>query len=224
MNEPMLRISAAAHYLGVHPQTLRRWTSEGQLSCQRLGKRNERRYAEGELRRFAVTLYHQPLPEPTVPPRRAVLYVRVSGSTGQETSLAAQEEELRALCAAADVEIVAITRDRASGLNERRVGLLRALGLVERGEANEIWVTHADRLARFGLDWLRSLLAAYKGALVIAHPQAVAAPADELLADFMALVSSFAGRLYGQRSAARRRQLLDAAVERLDAYAEALNP
>jgi predicted site-specific integrase-resolvase len=40
------------------------------------------------------------------------------------------------------------------------------------------------------------------------------APEQELMADFMALIASFSGRLYGQRSAAAKRRLLARAQER----------
>jgi predicted site-specific integrase-resolvase len=52
--------------------------------------------------------------------RREVLYVRVSGATGQETSLQAQEAELRATAAGDHVVVV---RDRGSGLQENRPAL-----------------------------------------------------------------------------------------------------
>ncbi|MFJ9713623.1 recombinase family protein [Streptomyces sp. NPDC101234] len=55
------------------------------------------------------------------------LYVRVSGSSGQESSLGAQEKELRATSTG---EIVKVFRDRASGLREDRPGLNRLLRAV----------------------------------------------------------------------------------------------
>ena len=143
-----------------------------------------------------------------LPSARAICYLRVSGSTGQETSLVAQESELRMACARDGVDVLAVISDRASGLNERRVGLLRVLALVAAGEADQVRVTHADRLARFGVEWLRSLLLAGGATLVVEHPTPAGEPTGELIADFMALLASFSGRLYGQRSAAARRRLL----------------
>lgn len=40
---------------------------------------------------------------------------------------------------------------------------------------------------------------------------------DELLADFVSLVATFAGRLYGLRSAANRKRLLTETTEHLSA-------
>jgi len=57
--------------------------------------------------------------------------VRVSGTTGQESSLAAQEEELRA---SSTGEVVGVFRDRASGLREHRPGLDRVLAMAQAGQ------------------------------------------------------------------------------------------
>ena len=206
-------VAQAARMLGLHPQTLRRFTNKGRIACSFLetGGRHDRRYSQAEIDRFAKEIYREP---PTA--RRAILYLRVSGSTGQETSLATQEAELRAACVQDGVEVSAVYEDRASGLNERRVGLLKVFKALSTKEAEEVRVTHADRLARFGVDWLRTLIEAYGAKLVILHHKETIAPQEELMADFMALIASFSGRLYGQRSAALRRKLLAAAQVRIN--------
>jgi putative resolvase len=74
------------------------------------------------------------------------------------------------------------------------------------GQVTVVRVTHEDRLARFGTGWLRRLLAA--GAIAeVLHPKAQDGR-EELLEDFISLITTFAGRLYAMRSAAARRQLL----------------
>jgi len=48
-----LSISAAAAYLGVHPNTLRRWANEGRIECVHLANvRRDRRFARQELDKF----------------------------------------------------------------------------------------------------------------------------------------------------------------------------
>lgn len=48
-----LSSSAAAAYLGVHPNTLRRWTYKGRISCLRLANtRRDRRYRRQDLDQF----------------------------------------------------------------------------------------------------------------------------------------------------------------------------
>jgi putative resolvase len=68
-------------------------------------------------------------------------------------------------------------------------------------------VTHEDRLARFGAGWLRRLFGVYGVTVEVLHPKKPGGR-DELLDDFVSLVTAFAGRLYGMRSADARRRLL----------------
>lgn len=68
-------------------------------------------------------------------------------------------------------------------------------------------VTHEDRLARFGAGRLRRLLAVHGAAVEVLHPQAQGGR-EEFLEDFISPVTTFAGRLYGMRSAAAPKRLL----------------
>ncbi|MFF0143121.1 recombinase family protein [Streptomyces sp. NPDC005227] len=130
--------------------------------------------------------------------------MRVSGSSGQESSLEAQETVLRATSTG---EIVKVVKDRGSGLKENRPGLNRVLAMVSDGSVTVVRVTHEDRLARFGVGWLKRLFAMYGVTVEVLHPKKLGGR-DELLEDFVSLVTTFAGRLYGMRSAENRKRLL----------------
>ena len=124
------------------------------------------------------------------------------------SSLAAQEEELL-VTATGNCRVF---HDVGSGLTERRRGLTRMLDAVEAGDFDVVRVTHKDRLARFGMVWLERIFAQNHCSLEILHPGSLVAT-EELLNDFMALVASFAGRMYGQRSGATKHRLLERAKE-----------
>jgi len=190
----LLRLKAAAAVLGVHPVTLRRWADEGRVPVVRPGR--ERRFRTEDLDRFLGQA-------PKDIPRREALYVRVSGTTGQESSLAAQEEELRA---SSTGEVVGVFRDRASGLREHRPGLDRVLAMAQAGQISVVRVTHEDRLALFGSAWLRQLLEKDGVLLEVAHPKGSGGELQELLEDFTALVATFAGRMERRDKPARRRR------------------
>jgi excisionase family DNA binding protein len=194
-----LRLAPAAAYLGVHPITLRRWADAGRVEVVWVGR--ERRFDTEALDAFLGVASE-------TGSRREALYVRVSGSTGQETSLMAQEAELRAT---ASGDVVAVFKDRASGLRENRPGLSRLLKAAAVGEFTVVRVTHEDRLARFGVVWLTGLLNLSGVTVEVLHPKGSAGGMEELLADFTSLVSTFAGRIYGMRSREARRRLLAAA-------------
>jgi predicted site-specific integrase-resolvase len=165
----------------------------------------ERRFRTEELERFMGLA-------PRAVPRREALYVRVSGTTGQESSLAAQEAELRATSSG---EVVGVFRDRASGLREHRPGLDRVLAMAQAGQISVVRVTHEDRLARFGAAWLRQLLERDGVLLEVAHPKGSGGGLEELLEDFTALVATFAGRMYGIRSKEAKRRLLVQAQQKV---------
>jgi predicted site-specific integrase-resolvase len=201
----LLRLAAAAERVGVHPVTLRRWADEGQVAFCWVGQiRPERRFDEADLDALAGV-------ETVARVRVEVFYVRVSGSSGQESSLAAQEQELRRT---STTTVGGVFKDRASGLRERRPGLDKLLKQAAEGRFTVVRVTHGDRLARFGSVWIERLLAVYGVSVEVLHPKGSAGGMDELLDDFMSLVVTFAGRMYGIRSEQARRRLLEQAVSR----------
>jgi excisionase family DNA binding protein len=193
----LLRMSKAAKRLGIHPMTLRQWAIDGKIPFTWVGR--ERRFSSVDVENMK-----RGSGSATSRLRQEVLYVRVSGSPGQESSLDAQEAELRATSTG---EVVKVVRDRGSGLRENRPGLNRVLAMVSDGSVTVVRVTHEDRLARFGVGWLKRLFAVYGVAVEVLHPKKIGGR-DELLEDFIALVTTFAGRLYGIRSAENRKRLL----------------
>jgi putative resolvase len=103
--------------------------------------------------------------------------------------------------------------DVASGLSDRRAGLRKALSECMKPGVDRLLVEHPDRLARFGVGLIEHLLAGY-GVEVVYTGQADDESAEsELVRDMLAIVTSFAGRLYGQRSAKTKRLRAAVAAE-----------
>ncbi|WP_445527540.1 recombinase family protein [Streptomyces cyslabdanicus] len=200
----LLRLAVAARRVGVHPGTLRLWANEGRVPVVWVGR--ERRFSSEDLDVLTGC--------PDVAGRREARYVRVSGTSGQESSPAAQEAELRA--SAWGGVVVAVFKDRASGLRESRPGLDRMLKRAAQGEFTHVRVTHGDRLARFGAGWLIQVLAHHRVCVEVLHAKGAAGGMEELLDDFMSLVATFAGRMYGMRSRETRRRLLAEAECRME--------
>lgn len=95
--------------------------------------------------------------------------------------------------------------DVASGLSDRRAGLRKALAECMNPEVDRLLVEHPDRLARFGVGLIEHLLQGY-GVTVVCTGQSEEESAEsELVRDMLAIVTSFAGRLYGQGSAKTKR-------------------
>lgn len=135
--------------------------------------------------------------------KAAVLYARVSSRRQEkEGDLARQQTLLRA--AARQCEVVGEFTDVASGLSDKRVGLRHALDLCWSGGVRYLYVTHDDRLARFGTGLLRASLARVGTEIVCIGQDQPSSPESELVHDMLAVVTCFSGRLYGQRSAKAR--------------------
>jgi predicted site-specific integrase-resolvase len=144
--------------------------------------------------------------------RVEALYVRVSGSTGQEASLVNQEQTLRDT---SHGSIYRVYKDTASGLRENRSGLTRLLDDAADKRFTVVRVVWKDRLARFGVSYIERYLKQLGVAIEVVNEKASKSLTEELMDDFMALLASFSGRFYQLRSKDNQRRLLDVARERL---------
>src|SRR5258708_4059598 len=101
---------------------------------------------------------------------------------------------------------------------EARIPITEVERLLGEQRAGVV-VTFSDRLTRFGLAYLQALFSGYGVTLTVLHPDEDNTPEEELTQDLLALIASFAGRLYGLRSR-RQKALLDCAKQILAAQEE----
>jgi putative resolvase len=97
--------------------------------------------------------------------------------------------------------------------------LQKLLALVQDYQVAEVVVTFSDRLTRFGLTYLQTLFSGYGVTLTVLSADEDKTPEGEPAQDLLALIASFAGRLYGQRSH-QQKQLLACAEQVLQAKDE----
>jgi excisionase family DNA binding protein len=202
----MLRSGEVAKRLGLHPLTVRRWVKEGKIAAVQIGREA----------RIPITEVERLLGE-----QRAgtiILYGRVSGHD-QKEDLQRQVQQLEqwALVARTGQQTLTLT-DSGSGLNTERKSLQKLLALVQDYQVAEVVVTFADRLTRFGLSYLRILFSGYGVILTVLSPDEDQTPEQELTEDLLAIIASFAGRLYGLRS--RKKAALVACAKQVLAEAE----
>ena len=100
--------------------------------------------------------------------------------------------------------------DIRSGLKFDRPGFLAVLNAVQERRVSRVVVAYEDRLARFGVDLLRQVFAAYGTTLEVLDPKAKDTPESELATDLIAIITSFSSRLYGLRSHKTKRLLYEA--------------
>lgn len=185
--------------LGVHEQTLRAWDRQGLLTPVRLPS-GQRRYREEDLVAMSQG----------VPPARGVaLYARVSTKKQEEMgNLDRQKERLLARAASEGMQVVAVCSDVASGLNTKRRGLAQVVKAARNDKIDVVLVEHRDRLARFGFEYLVWLFDAFGVRVEVMDSDEATGSSDsssELVNDLLAIVASFAARLYGSRGGKRVR-------------------
>ncbi len=198
-DEPkLLRISKAAHELGLHPFTVRKWIKAGKIHAIRVG--NEARVPRSEIERLAGK----------TDGRLIVLYGRVSGQ-GQKSDLDTQLERLQAWAKEKRTDKrTLVLSDIGSGLSASRRQLQRLLRLVREDQVAEIVVTSPDRLTRFGQEYLQALFDSFGVTLTVLDPGEDKTAEQELTDDMLAVLDSFSGRLYGMRSP-KQKELLKCA-------------
>ena len=186
--QKLFRVGAAAHELGLHPMTVRRWIKAGRIQVVQVGR--EVRVPRSEIERIVGT----------VDGRVLVLYGRVSGR-GQQDDLNTQLERLQAWASSQrkGVETLVLS-DSGSGLKAGRRQLQPLLKMVCEDRVAEIAITYEDRLTRFGQEFLETLFSCFGVTLTVLDPGLEKTPEQELTADLLALIASFSGRLYGMRS------------------------
>jgi putative resolvase len=136
----IMRIGEAAAYLNMSVVGVRKAASEGRLPSRRTGS------GQRVFDRENLDVYlGRPTPESVPADRAEALYCRVSGSTGQESSLTNQERTLRE---SATGTMSRVYTDRGSGLRETRAGLNRMLDDAAKGHFTVVRVVWRDRLAR----------------------------------------------------------------------------
>ena len=189
----MLRIGAAAKKLGFHPQTLRRWIKEGRLVGVHMGK--EVRIPRTEIERL--------LGEQTE--GIVVLYAHVSAGR-QKSDMATQRETLRQWAARERPTANVLTTAIPGVDSNQRKGLAQLIRQVQDQQIREVVVTYADRLTRFGFEYLRTWFAGYGTQIVVLAEEDSTSPEQELY-DLLAIITSFSGRLYGMRSRKHQRLL-----------------
>jgi putative resolvase len=196
--QKLLRVGLAAHELGLHPITVRRWIKAGRIQVVPIGR--EVRIPRTEVERLVGKLDG----------RLLVLYGRVSGH-GQKDDLNIQIQRLQARAATErkGMETLVLS-DIGSGLKASRRQLQRLLKLVCEDKVGEVAITYEDRLTRFGQEYLETLFSCFGVTLTVLEPGESKTPEQELTEDLLALIASFSGRLYGMRSH-KQKELLQCA-------------
>lgn len=183
-----MKLPDYAKELGISYKTAWRWWKAGNLP-------HPARQTETGM---VIVDYRRDKPIGTNNLTRAAIYGRVSSSENKD-NLERQVERLVQYSVAKGYQVVKVVKEVGSGLNDQRKKLEQ---LLVDGGYDILVVEHKDRLARFGVNYVDVLLRRLGVRLEIVN--LADNGQDELMQDLVAIVTSFAARLYGQRRAKRK--------------------
>lgn len=135
---------------------------------------------------------------------KVVLYARVS-SNENKNNLDSQLERLRLFAIAKGYQVVKEIKEVGSGLNDNR-SKLNYLLEKELKEFKILLVGHKDRLTRFGFNYIDILLKSHNKQIEVIN--LVDSDKEDLIQDFVSVITSFCARIYGQRRSKRKTEKL----------------
>lgn len=188
-------------------KTLRTYAKEHCIGYRAAWNRFNAGKIEGAVKN---SLGHILVPDDTERDAYTVVYARVSSSENRG-NLDSQADRLCAFSAARGWKVSEVVKECGSGLNDRR----RKLGRVMSNPfVTRIVVEHRDRLTRFGFEYLKHWADLRGCELVVINE--TDGSRDDLMQDFVALVTSFAARLYGLRRSRRRTETIIEELSKAD--------
>ena len=186
-----MKLSTYAKQHGISYKTAWRWYKAGMLDAYKT--------------ETGTVLVRDPKQEQALTGRIA-LYARVS-SAGQKEDLDRQLVRLKDYAAARGYQVSKEVTEVASGLNDMRPKLEKLLADTSIGT---IIVENRDRLTRFGSHYIETLLEAQGRHVEMIFQSDTG---DELVDDFVSVITSLSARIYGRPQRKRRAEKIKQCVE-----------
>lgn len=188
------KLSEIANKLGITKATLYNWKKKGLISFSKTESGGLNFISEDTYNRL---LNIQPIKEDVI-----IIYCRVS-STVNKKNLETQRERLVSYCNAKGYKIDRIIEEFGSGINDKRPKLQK---LLEDQDFTKIVVEHKDRLSRLGFNYLEILLK--KNGISIEVINNVDTDEEDIVQDFVSIITSYCARIYGKRRSKRKTEKL----------------
>lgn len=185
-----MRLSTYARKMGVSYKTAYRWYRAGKLDAYQLDT--------------GTVIVREPEQQQGTP--SVALYARVS-SADQKEDLERQMQRLKDYAASKGYQVKNVVSDLASGLNDSRPKLIK---LLTDMSITVIVVEHRDRLTRFGFNYVEQLMQTQGRRIEVIYPTDTD---NDLVDDFIAVITSMASSIYGRRTSKRRAEKIKHCVE-----------
>jgi putative resolvase len=187
-----MKLSAYAKQQGISYATALRWFHQGVIHGYQAPSGT------------VIVLPQEPADAPS---ERIAIYARVS-TQGQKPDVERQAQRLVQYCEARGYQVAKVVKEIGSGLNDSRP---KWIDLLKDGTVTRIVVEHKDRAARFGFRYIEVLLEGQGRAIEVVN--SAEGGKEDMLADLTSIIYSFCARLYGQRRAKRKTEVITALLE-----------
>jgi putative resolvase len=184
----------AANMLGVCRRTIKTWIYTHKLNTF-LTPNGYHRIPESEINKYLLNNSNN----------KVILYARVS-SHQQKDDLERQKLKLKEYAINKNYEVIIELNDIASGLNDNRKNLFKALELIKLNKANKIIITHKDRLTRFGYKYLEYMINSYNSEIEVIDNSEIK---EDYVKDLINVVTCFCAKVYGRRSKKQIRTIIE---------------
>lgn len=129
-------------------------------------------------------------------------YARVSTSENKN-NMETQSERLVSFANAKGYKVKKIVKEIASGLNDNRPKLI---DLLNDNTIKYIIVEHSDRFSRFGFNFVKTLLNKSNRDIIVINPPVN--DKEDLIEDFVNIITCFCAKIYGKRKNKRNTEKL----------------
>lgn len=181
-----MKITEYAKQAGVTPLTARKWFHQGIIP------------GAYQLETGTIIVPDDVFQNKNGLKEKTVIYARVS-SNDQKEDLKRQIERLENFSINRGYKINSIHSEIASGLNDNRQKLNK---ILQDESITRIVIEHKDRLTRFGYNYIETLLKRNNVEIIVANE--ISDDKEDLINDFVSIITSFCARIYGQRRGRRK--------------------
>ena len=185
----LYKIGRVAKDLGITKATLWNWKSAGKIQFIK-DPVNGYCYIDKETYQNLMGIKEQKS-------NQVVIYCRVSSSENK-SNLETQKQRLVNYANAKGYSVDKIVEEIGSGFNDKRPKLE---SLLNKGDFTILLVEHKDRLCRAGFNYLELLLKQSGKKIEVVNQ--VDTDKEDLIQDFVSIITSYSARIYGQRRTKR---------------------
>ncbi len=176
-----IKLSQFAKEHSVNYRTAYNWFYNGDIPGEKLPTGTILVYQEDEM------------PASSFSKNSVAIYSRVS-SHQQKDDLDRQSKRLTDFAISNGYIIKYNIKEIASGLNDSRPKLNE---ILDKNDYEILLIEHKDRLTRFGFNYLEKLIKNKNQKILIVNE--TAEEKDDLMNDFISIITSFCARIYGKR-------------------------